>query len=91
MDEQQIPMEAQPEQIEDHHEHHHHDKEYKPSRWQRLKRFIGECKRVLSVTKKPNREEFITIVKVAGIGILLIGLIGFLISFAKQGLTYLGF
>ena len=89
MDEAQIPMEPQPEQIADHHEEHHAQKEHTPSKLQRLKSFIGECKRVLSVTKKPNREEFITIVKVAGIGILLIGLIGFLISFASQGIKLL--
>lgn len=35
--------------------------------------------RVLKLTKKPSREEFLTIAKVAGIGILVIGAIGFII------------
>ena len=35
--------------------------------------------RVLKLTKKPSREEFLTIAKVAGIGILAIGAIGFII------------
>jgi protein transport protein SEC61 subunit gamma-like protein len=35
--------------------------------------------RVLKLTKKPSREEFLTIAKVAGLGILAIGVIGFLI------------
>jgi protein transport protein SEC61 subunit gamma-like protein len=35
--------------------------------------------RVLKLTKKPSREEFLTIAKVAGIGILSIGAIGFII------------
>jgi len=35
--------------------------------------------RVLKLTKKPSREEFLTISKVAGIGILAIGVIGFII------------
>lgn len=35
--------------------------------------------RVLKLTKKPSREEFLTIAKVAGLGILAIGFIGFLI------------
>ncbi|WP_394328924.1 protein translocase SEC61 complex subunit gamma [Methanolobus profundi] len=34
--------------------------------------------RVLKLTKKPSREEFITIAKVAGLGILAIGFLGFI-------------
>ena len=49
----------------------------------RIREFIGESKRVLKVTKKPTRDEFRTIVKVSGIGILLIGLLGFLVQIAK--------
>lgn len=45
----------------------------------KLKEFISESKRVLKITKKPNREEFKVIVKVSGIGIMIIGLIGFII------------
>ena len=44
--------------------------------------YIRECHRVLKVTKKPNSEEFKTIVKVSAAGMLLIGLIGFLIQMA---------
>ncbi len=50
----------------------------------KLKRFGKECLRVLKVTKKPNKEEFKTIVKVSGLGILLIGLLGFIIQMARQ-------
>jgi protein transport protein SEC61 subunit gamma-like protein len=35
--------------------------------------------RILKLTKKPSREEFLTIAKVAGIGILAVGAIGFVI------------
>ena len=35
--------------------------------------------RVLKLTKKPSREEFLTIAKVAGLGILAIGFVGFII------------
>ena len=45
--------------------------------------YLAECKRVLQLTKKPNKTEFWTIVKVTGIGILLIGLIGFIVSMVK--------
>jgi protein transport protein SEC61 subunit gamma-like protein len=35
--------------------------------------------RILQLTRKPSNEEFLTISKVAGAGILLIGIIGFVI------------
>jgi protein transport protein SEC61 subunit gamma-like protein len=49
----------------------------------KIRAFIGECLRVLKVTKKPDAIEFKTIVKVSGLGILIIGLIGFLVQMAK--------
>lgn len=45
----------------------------------KLKSFILECRRVLRVTKKPGSDEFKIIVKVSGIGMIIIGLIGFFI------------
>ena len=45
----------------------------------RLKSFYAECVRVFRITKKPTNEEFKAIVKVSGLGILLIGLVGFII------------
>ena len=52
--------------------------------WQyKLKSFIGECIRVLKVTKKPDAAEFKTIVKVSGLGILIIGLLGFAVQMVK--------
>ena len=35
--------------------------------------------RLLKLTKKPSREEFLMIAKVAGAGIVLIGFVGFII------------
>jgi protein transport protein SEC61 subunit gamma-like protein len=52
----------------------------------RVKQFIIESRRVLRVTRKPTKAEFQTIVKVSGAGILLIGLIGFLLQMIKQTL-----
>ena len=49
----------------------------------KLKSFVMECKRVLLVTKKPTKIEYKTIVKASGLGIIIIGLIGFLIQMAK--------
>lgn len=40
---------------------------------------LGEYVRVLKLTRKPTKEEFSVIAKVAGAGILLVGLIGFII------------
>lgn len=45
----------------------------------KLKSFVLECKRVLRVTKRPGSDEFKVIVKVSGIGMIIIGLIGFFI------------
>jgi len=44
-----------------------------------IKSKLKEYKRVLKITKKPDREEFVMSAKVTGLGILLIGLIGFII------------
>ena len=54
-----------------------------PGKMQRLKAFIMECQRVLRVTKKPDSQEFTTIVKISSIGMAIIGVIGFLIHFLK--------
>ncbi|MBA1341463.1 MAG: Protein translocase subunit SecE [ANME-2 cluster archaeon] len=42
---------------------------------------LSEYTRILRLTRKPTREEFITIAKVAGAGILIIGVMGFIIYF----------
>ncbi|MBI2147705.1 protein translocase SEC61 complex subunit gamma [Candidatus Woesearchaeota archaeon] len=55
-----------------------------PSRLARLKEYLTECARVLKVTKKPGAEEYKTIVKVSGLGIAIIGLIGFILQMGKQ-------
>ena len=54
------------------------------SYWVKFKSFINECLRVLRVTRKPDKIEFKTIVKVSGFGILLIGFVGFVITMLKQ-------
>jgi protein transport protein SEC61 subunit gamma-like protein len=45
-----------------------------------LNSFIAKCKRVWMVLKKPTKEEFTKVAKVAAIGILIIGFLGFSIS-----------
>lgn len=55
-----------------------------PKGWSKLKEFWVECKRVLRVTKKPDKAEFMTIVKVSAIGMAVIGVIGFVIHMVKE-------
>ena len=54
------------------------------SMWVKLKSFAIECKRVLILTKKPTKEEFRTIVKITGLGMILVGLIGFAMQVTLQ-------
>jgi protein transport protein SEC61 subunit gamma and related proteins len=50
----------------------------------KFKDFSKECLRVLKITKKPTMKEYKVIVTITGIGILLIGFIGFVITIIKQ-------
>ncbi len=45
-------------------------------------RKLGEYRRILTLTRRPTREEFSTIAKVAALGIVIIGVAGFLIYLA---------
>jgi protein transport protein SEC61 subunit gamma-like protein len=44
------------------------------------KSFFIKCKRVWHILKKPTKKEIETIAKISGMGIVIIGAIGFLIS-----------
>ena len=55
------------------------------SSWpKRAKAYVVESRRVLKITKKPDNEEFKTIVKVSGLGMMIIGLLGFLVTLIKE-------
>lgn len=45
---------------------------------------LQEYKRIVKVAKKPTKEEFRTIVKVSGLGILVIGALGFFVQFISN-------
>ncbi len=49
-----------------------------------IKKFLYQCKVALRLTRKPTKEEFGSIVKITGIGILLIGALGFAIQMIKR-------
>ena len=46
--------------------------------------FIRNCRRVLRVSKKPDKEEYLNVAKITGIGVIIIGVIGFIISLIAQ-------
>ncbi|MBS3166446.1 protein translocase SEC61 complex subunit gamma [Candidatus Woesearchaeota archaeon] len=50
----------------------------------KVKRFIKESIRVIRITRKPNKTEYVGLVKVTGLGIAVIGGIGFVIFLIKQ-------
>lgn len=54
-------------------------KETGPSFFGKIKNKLSEYRRVIAVASKPDKEEFVSSVKITGFGILLIGVIGFII------------
>jgi len=58
--------------------------QFHETKYQRIKRFLKETRRVLRITRKPNKEEFKTTVKVTGLGAAIIGALGFVIFLLKQ-------
>ncbi len=59
------------------------DDEIAPAQPGRIKGFINSSLRVLRLSKKPSKDEFWFVAKVTGLGILLIGLIGYIIESLK--------
>ncbi|MCC7573584.1 MAG: protein translocase SEC61 complex subunit gamma [Candidatus Methanofastidiosum sp.] len=50
---------------------------------ERARSWISEYTRVLKLAKKPGRKEYSLTSKVTGIGIVLIGLIGYILKFVS--------
>lgn len=44
-----------------------------------MRRFLSNCKRVLRIARKPDKDEYLQVAKITGLGIALIGFIGFMI------------
>jgi protein transport protein SEC61 subunit gamma-like protein len=53
-----------------------------------INRFLKQCERVLRVSKKPDADEYKTVAKVTGLGIISIGVVGFIVSILSQVLFY---
>jgi protein transport protein SEC61 subunit gamma-like protein len=46
----------------------------------KIRLFFSNALRVLKLTKKPKRDDFVFVAKVTGLGILLIGFLGYVIE-----------
>jgi protein transport protein SEC61 subunit gamma-like protein len=55
-----------------------------------LKTFLQQCRRVLLVSAKPDKEEYNMSVKITGIGMVIIGVIGFALFMLFQVLILNG-
>ena len=60
---------------------------HKPTVSQRLRSFFVQSTRVWQILRKPSNQEFKSIAKVSAIGILIIGLLGFVLSDILKFLT----
>ncbi len=56
----------------------------------RLKEFILQVRRVLLVASKPDKNEYKMSIKITGIGIILVGLIGFIVFMVVQAIRIFG-
>ena len=54
-----------------------------PQKRSRIKKFFKETVRVMRILKKPSREEYKNLVNVTGLGIAIVGIIGFAIFMVK--------
>lgn len=50
---------------------------------------LKNYERVLRLSRKPRKEEFIMVAKITGLGMIVIGIIGFIIRIIIQLLEYL--
>ena len=44
-----------------------------------IDKFIKDSKRVLKVSRKPDKEEYIELAKISALGVLVVGAIGFVV------------
>lgn len=58
------------------------EQEFKKNIFQKGKDFWNKCIRVLKVARKPTVEEVKQVSKVSALGILIIGMVGFIIGLA---------
>lgn len=52
-----------------------------------LRELLHQAKRVLSVARKPDQNEYLNVAKITGIGIVIIGVLGFIIKLIEAIVT----
>jgi protein transport protein SEC61 subunit gamma-like protein len=52
-----------------------------------MRKFLQNCRRTLQVAKRPDKSEYLQVAKITGLGILLVGFVGFVIMFASYIIT----
>ena len=58
--------------------------EIQESKWKKVKRFVKETHRVMKITKKPSKQEWMTATKITALGTAVIGAVGFALFIIKQ-------
>ena len=53
---------------------------------ERFDKFVKDSKRVLKVSRKPSKEEYIDLAKVTTMGVLVVGAVGFVIVLIGQAI-----
>ncbi len=53
-------------------------------KFDKIKGFVAKSKRVWLILKKPTRKEYEMVAKVSAVGILALGVVGFLIAIIMQ-------
>jgi protein transport protein SEC61 subunit gamma-like protein len=52
--------------------------------FKKIKEFLISSKRILSISTKPSKKEFWTMSKVIGLGMVIIGVIGFVVKLIME-------
>ena len=52
----------------------------KPGRYQRLTQFLKNAKRIIKTANKPSKKEYWLIFKICGIGIVVLGVLSYVIQ-----------
>ncbi len=49
-----------------------------------IRHFLRECARILRLARKPTKEEYIVIAKVTGLGMVILGVLGTVITIIAE-------
>lgn len=52
----------------------------KPGRYQRFTQFLKNAKRIIKIANKPSRKEYWLIFKICGLGIVVLGVLSYVIQ-----------